>query len=108
MTTLTGCATAGSNSDAVTYDTNGYFIVELTQSIFEVADLTVGYYNFANTLGPDGRTQNPFYSPDSTFYFDITANIDQIYSKISGRDKLKTPLSEETAKLPRASMPASY
>lgn len=83
----TGCVSGASSPDAVTYVTNSTFDVALTQGIYDVVDVTLGYNNETLTLGEDGQNRNIFYSPDAQFYLDITANIDVIYSKASGRDK---------------------
>lgn len=83
----TGCVGATSSPNAVTYVTNSTFDVALTQGIYDVVDVTIGYNNETLTLGEDGQNRNILYSPDAQFYADITANLDVIYSKASGRDK---------------------
>jgi len=92
--TPTGCAGQGDpNAEQITYVTNSTFDVSLDQSIYGLVDVSIGYDNETLTLGEDGLTRNPFYSPDAQFYLDITANIDEIYSKGSGRTELETPAS---------------
>jgi len=92
--TLTGCVKADPGSpDQITYTTNSTFDVSLTQSVFGLVDVTVGYNNETLSLGEDGRIRNPFYSPDAQFYLDLVANIDEIYSTASGRSKVETPVS---------------
>ena len=88
--TLTGCVKADQSANPITYTTNSAFDVSLSQSIYDVVDLTIGYSNETLTLGEDGKTRNVFYSPDAQFYLDLTANIDVIYSKASGREKKQT------------------
>ncbi len=94
--TLTGCVRAGTSPDKVTYITNSAFDVSLSQGVYDVIDVTLGYHNETLTLGEDGTTRNPFYSPYAQFYLDITANIDQIYSKASGRSKFNTNVVSAT------------
>lgn len=85
--TLTGCVKADESPEHITYVTNSSFDVSLSQGVYDVVNLTLGYHNETLTLGEDGITRNPLYSPYAQFYLDITANIDQIYSKASGRSK---------------------
>ena len=92
--TLTGCVQGEQNPDRVTYLTNSTFDIALTQSIYEVVDVDIGYNNETLTLGEDGKARNVFYSPDAQFYMDIIANIDVIYAKASGREKFQTTASE--------------
>lgn len=92
--TLTGCVEGEHNPDRVMYLTNSTFDVALTQSIYEVVDIDIGYNNETLTLGEDGKARNVFYSPDAQFYMDIIANIDVIYAKASGREKFETVASE--------------
>ena len=51
----------------------------------QVVGLTLGYNNSNMQLCLDGQRRNFFYSPDAQFYLDITANLDVIYSKVTGR-----------------------
>jgi len=51
----------------------------------------LGYYNLANQIGPAGTRRNILWSPDAVVFFDITANLDEIYSSIAGtKDKDKS------------------
>jgi hypothetical protein len=103
--TLTGCVKADSaGADSITYTTNSTFDISLTQSIFGLVDLDVGYSNETLSLGEDGRYRNPFYSPDAQFYMDVIANIDEIYNSASGRSPAETPTI--TAANPETRMPS--
>jgi hypothetical protein len=44
---------------------------ELTRTL----NLTVGYYNRANQIGPDGQRRSPFWSPDARFFVTVTGVI---------------------------------
>ncbi|WP_437562452.1 hypothetical protein [Sorangium sp. So ce542] len=84
--TATGCAPFD-GSQGTTYVPQTAFDVSLNYPIFEVVDLTLGYNNTNRQIGLDGRRRSFFYSPEAQFYLDITANLDVIYSKVSGRGK---------------------
>jgi hypothetical protein len=90
-TTLTGCVQAQTLPNQVSYTTLTLFDASLTQSILGLVDVSVGYYNLASGIGEDGLFRNPLYSPDAEFYADITANIDVIYAKASGREEMDLP-----------------
>ncbi|MFO0613782.1 MAG: hypothetical protein U0414_14415 [Polyangiaceae bacterium] len=94
--TLTGCVRAATSPDQVTYITNSSFDVSLSQGFYDVVDVTLGYNNETLSLGEDGQFRNPFYSPDAQFYLDISANIDEIYSKASGRSKFQSNVVSST------------
>ncbi|WP_437916278.1 hypothetical protein WME73_16005 [Sorangium sp. So ce302] len=81
----TGCARYG--SDGTTYLPNTAFDINVSYPVYEVVDLTLGYNNTTGQLGEDGQRRNFFYSPDAQFYLDINANLDVIYSKVTGRGK---------------------
>ncbi len=48
-------------------------------------DLSLGYYNLANAIAPDGQRRslfgadNVWWSPDARVFFDITANLDALF-----------------------------
>ncbi|WP_438010182.1 hypothetical protein WME89_16910 [Sorangium sp. So ce321] len=80
----TGCAEID-GSEGTTYLPQTAFDISLNHPVFDVVDLTLGYNNTNLQLGPNGRRRNFFYSPEAQFYLDITANLDVIYSKVTGR-----------------------
>ena len=53
--------------------------------LFPELELSLGYYNLANALGPDGQRRgivgadNVWWSPDARVFFDITANLDVLF-----------------------------
>ncbi|WP_437536290.1 hypothetical protein WME79_16110 [Sorangium sp. So ce726] len=81
----TGCA--GYDSHGATYLPNTAFDINVSHPVYEVVDVTLGYNNTTGQLGEDGQRRNFFYSPDAQFYLDINANLDVIYSKVTGRGK---------------------
>jgi hypothetical protein len=58
----------------------------LTQGIYNIAFLTLGYNNETLTLGEDGQNRNIFYSPSSIFYVDLTFQLDQVVQKFLESD----------------------
>ncbi|WP_437978047.1 hypothetical protein WMF11_15795 [Sorangium sp. So ce295] len=81
----TGCAPVESRGE--TYHPSTSFDINLNYPVYEVVDLTLGYNNTTRQLGEGGQRRNFFYSPDAQFYLDINANLDVIYSKVTGRGK---------------------
>lgn len=85
------CQQAERLDDRATYFTDSSFDVALTQPIYDFVSLNLGYNNESLTLGEDGKNRNVFYSPGAQFYLDITANLDVIYAKASGREDVELP-----------------
>jgi hypothetical protein len=81
------CVEATRLEDRNTYQPLTTFDVALSYPIYEVVGLTLGYNNETPWIGEDGTRRSIFYSPDAQFYLDITANLDVIYDKVSGRSK---------------------
>lgn len=77
------------------------FDISLTYGVLDVVDLTLGYNNDTRAIGEDGQRRSIFYSPDSQFYLDIVANLDEIYTKVAGA--VSPPKKTETAKTAKAS-----
>ncbi len=89
-----GCLDVDANEGdegPITYVTNSSFDVAITQPIYDVVSLTLGYNNETLTLGEDGKSRNVFYSPGAQFYIDLGVNLDAIYAKASGREKFELP-----------------
>ena len=88
ITLPTGCAQPAPNPNgAVTYFADTIFDASIGYNFFDVLDASIGYSNWTNAIGENGKRRNVLYSPDATFYLDLTANLDAIYSKATGRDK---------------------
>ncbi|XXX81003.1 hypothetical protein WMF30_19795 [Sorangium sp. So ce134] len=98
--TATGCAPYD-GSQGITYVPQTAFDVSLSYPVFEVVDLTLGYNNTNLQIGLDGRRRSFFYSPEAQFYLDITANLDVIYSKVTGRGKKVEKPGTASASIPR-------
>lgn len=85
------CQQADRLEDRATYFTDSSFDLALTQPIYDFVSLNLGYNNESLTLGEDGKNRNVFYSPGAQFYLDLTANLDVIYAKASGREEVALP-----------------
>ncbi len=78
--------------DSTSFRVVPWFLASLDYDLLPEVGIGAGYYNATSQIGPDGERRSPFYSPDARFFFDITANLDQIYMTLSGDD------AESTAK----------
>lgn len=85
------CVEADRDPNRATYFTDSTFDISLSQPIYDMFQMNLGYNNETLTLGEDGKTRNPFYSPSAVFYLDLVANIDTIYEKASGRTPVDLP-----------------
>jgi hypothetical protein len=93
----------------------GWFLTSLDYEIIPELSVGLGYYNLANTVGPNGQANSLFgggennflWSPDARVFFDVTANLDKIFEDASGRYKAKPGQTAEAARSTRASGLAS-
>ncbi|MCL2824341.1 MAG: hypothetical protein FWD57_10140 [Polyangiaceae bacterium] len=61
-----------------------FVMAALDYALIPEVGLGVGYLNQANQIGPEGTRRNPLWSPGASFFIDITANLDEIYTTASG------------------------
>ncbi len=67
------------------YTPNTWLIADVDYTLFDEIDLSLGYYNLAGEIAPDGQRRglfggdNIFWSPDARVFFDITANLDVLF-----------------------------
>ena len=67
------------------YTPNTWFIADVDYTLFDEVDLSLGYYNLAGEIAPDGQrrglfgSDNLLWSPDARVFFDITANLDVLF-----------------------------
>jgi hypothetical protein len=67
------------------YTPSVWFIADVDYTLFDEIDLSLGYYNLAGEVAPDGQrrglfgSDNVFWSPDARVFFDITANLDVLF-----------------------------
>lgn len=91
VSTSTGCAPVPHIDNPTTFSADTILDVSVSYTFFDVLDAAIGYSNWRPSIGESGQANtqlnNVAYSPEATFYLDLTANIDAIYSKATGRDK---------------------
>lgn len=87
----------------------GWFLADVEYEVIPELSLGLGYYNLANTIGPNGQANSLFgsgennllWSPDARLFFDVTANLDKIFEDATGRYKGKTGQTAEAARAAR-------
>jgi hypothetical protein len=98
VATLTGPAYVPRNNDQQ-YTQEGWAILSLDYEVIPEMSVGVGYYNLANAIAPDGTVRtfwgggdhSLLWSPDARFFFDVTANLDKIFERATGRYNTTTP-----------------
>lgn len=100
--TATGPVLPSSIDDPQTFRVSPWILASLDFSPIEEMSLSFGYYNYANQIGPDGQRRSPLWSPDARFFLTITANLDAIYERVSGRAHYE--YSPNPSGLPHVSM----
>ena len=71
--------------DATNIRVMPWFLVSVDYDLLPEVGLGAGYYNVTNQLGEDGERRSPLWSPEARVFFDITANLDEIYLTIAGK-----------------------
>jgi hypothetical protein len=67
------------------YTPTTWIIADIDYTLFDEVDLSLGYYNLAGEIAPDGQrrgifgSDNIFWSPDARVFFDVTANLDVLF-----------------------------
>jgi hypothetical protein len=92
VSTLTGNVTVPRFNDEQ-FTQFFWIVAALDYELFDEVSLGLGYYNLANVIGLNGTLRSPFlggednsfWSPDAAFFFDVTANLDRIWERASGR-----------------------
>jgi hypothetical protein len=77
--------TANELEDATNFRVMPWFLVSLDYDLLPEVGIGGGYFNMTSQIGEDGQRRNPLWSPDARVFFDITANLDQIYTTIAGK-----------------------
>jgi hypothetical protein len=103
------CATPSNPQPDNQFTQLGWFLTDFEYEIIPEISLGLGYYNLANTVGPNGQANSLFgggennllWSPDARVFFDVTANLDKIYEAASGRYKEPAKVGQ-TAEAARA------
>jgi hypothetical protein len=89
VNTQTGSVTPSRVQDPQTFTVSPWFLANVDYELMPEFTLGLGYYNFTNQLAPDGTRRNPLWSPDARVFFDITANLDEIYTTLAGSKQTK-------------------
>jgi hypothetical protein len=71
--------------DATNFRVMPWFLVGLDYDLLPEVGIGAGYFNLTSQIGEDGQRRSPLWSPDARVFFDITANLDQIYATVTGK-----------------------
>jgi len=97
--TATGPVVVPRDGDATRFTQNTWFIASTDYDLFDEVTLTLGYYNLANVIAPNGVARgvfggdNVWWSPDARIFFTVTANLDKIYGDAVGAGRSGAPSS---------------
>jgi hypothetical protein len=83
VTIATGCAPVASIDDPTTFRVSTWATASVTYDVVDDVSLSLGYYNLANQIGPDGTRRNPLWSPAARLFLTVTGNLDVIYRRIA-------------------------
>jgi hypothetical protein len=84
-TLRTGCVEPMSVSDPTTYRASSWLTGALAFDATRELEVSLGYYNLASQLAPDGTRRNPLWSPSARLFLTVTGNLDVVYQRVSGR-----------------------
>ena len=87
---LTGCTQVSGVSDPQTRAALTYFQTEVRGRLTDILELTVGYWNLATQLAPDGRRRSVLYSPDARFYLTLGVYLDHLFVALSPGTRQKS------------------
>ena len=82
---LTGTAQPMTVTDPTTYRLSTWTTAAVTYEPTDDFSVSLGYYNLASQLAPDGTRRNPLWSPNARFFLTLTGNLDVIYARLAGR-----------------------
>jgi hypothetical protein len=108
--TATGPATPTSLQPDNQFTQLGWLLTDLEYEVIPEMSIGLGYYNLANTIGPNGQANSLFaggennllWSPDARVFLDVTANLDKLFEDASGKYKTKTGQTAQAAREARA------
>jgi hypothetical protein len=83
----TGCVTPTSIPDPSTFRVNTWVTAEAEYDLGEALSVSVGYYNLANQLAPDGTRRDPLWSPSARLFLTLTSNLDVIYRRLAQHNR---------------------
>ncbi len=79
----TGPADPISIPDSTTYTVKTWLTSTVTYDLTDELAVSVGYYNLANQLAPDGTRRSPLWSPSARFFLTLTSNLDAVARRVS-------------------------
>jgi hypothetical protein len=95
--TGTGTVVVPRSSSDTQFTQNTWFLAALDYALVDEVTLTLGYFNLANAIAPDGQrrglfgSDNVWWSPDARVFFDVTANLDALWNDARGRRRAVAP-----------------
>jgi len=79
----TGCVTPSTTTDPTRYRVRPWVLASIDYDVIDEMSLSLGYYNLASQIGPDGQRRSPFWSPDARVFFTVVGNLDVIYDTLT-------------------------
>jgi hypothetical protein len=89
----TGCVEPVRVDGPTTFTTSNWLTASLDYDLLDELSLSLGYYNLAGQIGPDGQRRGVFWSPDARFFLTMTGNLDAIYERLSSKPEPTTTAS---------------
>jgi hypothetical protein len=80
--TPTGCVTPQGIDDPTTFRPSTWTVTSLDFDPSPEVTLSLGYYNRATQLGPNGERRSALWSPDARFFLSVVAKLDAIYERL--------------------------
>lgn len=98
--TLTGCVAPISVDDPTTYRVSTWLTASVGYDVTDELSLSLGYYNLASQIGPDGTRRSPIWSPSARFFLTAVGNLDAIYQRLRGRPTAARSVARTVARTP--------
>ena len=73
--TLTGCVVPATTADPSTYRVSTWLTASASYQVWDALAVSVGYYNRASQIGPDGTRRNPLWSPSARFFLTLVGSL---------------------------------
>jgi hypothetical protein len=87
---LTGCVEPIRVDGPTTFRPSNWLTASVDYDLFDEVGLSLGYYNQALQLGPDGQRRGILWSPEARFFFTISGNLDAIYEALANKPSTTT------------------
>ena len=108
---LTGpsCISSGAtNQDPQNYRLSVWFLTSVDYQVSDELGLSLGYYNYANSIGPNGERRGFLYAPDSSrFFLTATLGLDALYERIRGQPESPPTDTQTNTRISRSASPLS-